>query len=102
MNPEIKAKWVDALRSGQYEQGASLLMYARERAGETEVQGSGSVATVTPYDYKDGLLYMDRTPKFPLEQIAVATHAPRYSYSGSLLSRSGCSWLMLGWRVEPR
>jgi beta-galactosidase/beta-glucuronidase len=31
----------------------------------------------------NGLLYADRTPKFPIEQIAAATRATRYGYDGS-------------------
>ena len=29
------------------------------------------------YQEANGLLYMDRTPKFPIEQIAIATRGPR-------------------------
>jgi len=29
------------------------------------------------YQEANGLLYMDRTPKFPIEQIAVATRGPQ-------------------------
>ena len=31
----------------------------------------------------NGLLYADRTPKFPIEQIAAATRATRYGYDGN-------------------
>jgi hypothetical protein len=31
----------------------------------------------------NGLLYADRTPKFPIEQIAAATKATRYGYDGN-------------------
>lgn len=35
MDPELKARWIEALRSGEFEQGYSLLKYSSGNAGES-------------------------------------------------------------------
>lgn len=36
MNPEIKGKWLEALRSGRYQQGTRMLRYRPSKNVETE------------------------------------------------------------------
>jgi len=65
MNPEIKQKWVDALRSGKYDQGSEKLrshqgycclgvlcdLYAQEQNQEWEFQGAFEEENTQPTDY---------------------------------------------------
>lgn len=46
MNPQVKTRWVEALRSGEYKQGRWQLR--QPTAGETEYCCLGVLAVVTP------------------------------------------------------
>src|SRR5207248_10442363 len=53
---------------------ASLLATVRDLA---PLSGFCYTQFTDTYQEANGLLYMDRTPKFPLEQISIATRGPR-------------------------
>ena len=78
MNPEVKQKWIDALRSGEYEQGSEKLrsvsgycclgvlcdIYAKETNTEWEFRGNGET-NLQPMDY----WYFDDQSEFLPESV---------------------------------
>lgn len=81
MNPEVKQKWIDALRSGDYEQGSEKLrgvngycclgvlcdLYAQEHNTEWEFRGYDELSDETnnPMDY----WYFDEHSEFLPESV---------------------------------
>ena len=93
MNPEVKQKWIDALRSGDYEQGSEKLrsvtgycclgvlcdLYAREHDTQWEFRGYDELSDETnphPMDY----WYFDEHSEFLPESVmnwaGLKTHNP--------------------------
>jgi len=78
MNPEVKQKWIDALRSGEYEQGSEKLrsvsgycclgvlcdIYAKETNTEWEFRGNEET-NLQPMDY----WYFDDQSEFLPESV---------------------------------
>ena len=78
MNPEVKQKWIDALRSGKYEQGSEKLrsvsgycclgvlcdLYAQEHNTEWEFRGNEDT-NLQPQDY----WYFDKESEFLPESV---------------------------------
>ena len=78
MNPEVKQKWIDALRSGKYEQGSEKLrsvsgycclgvlcdLYAQEHNTEWEFRGNEET-NLQPQDY----WYFDKESEFLPESV---------------------------------
>lgn len=78
MNPEVKQKWIDALRSGKYEQGSEKLrsvsgycclgvlcdLYAQEHNTEWEFRGNEET-NLQPQDY----WYFDDQSEFVPESV---------------------------------
>ncbi len=79
MNPEIKQKWVDALRSGKYEQGSEKLrshqgycclgvlcdLYAQEQNVDWKFNGAYEEENTQPMDY----WYFDGESEFLPESV---------------------------------
>ena len=93
MNPEVKQKWIDALRSGDYEQGSEKLrsvtgycclgvlcdLYAREHDTQWEFRGYDELSDETnphPMDY----WYFDEQSEFlpysVMDWAGLKTHNP--------------------------
>jgi hypothetical protein len=83
MNPEIKAQWVAALRSGEYVQGRSSLHYLVDENGNAKfcclgvlcdlaVKAGGVVEEVdTPEEGREGVVYYDGDQSFPPPSVVV-------------------------------
>lgn len=90
MNPEVKQKWIDALRSGKYEQGSGKLrtpngycclgvlcdLYAQEHNTQWEFRGYDENANPHPMDYwyfEDRNYYL---PESVMDWAGLKTHNP--------------------------
>ena len=79
MNPEVKQKWIDALRSGKYEQGSGKLrgangycclgvlcdLYAQEHDTQWEFRGYGEHGDETNPQPMDYWYFEDRSEYLP-------------------------------------
>ena len=89
MNPEVKQKWIDALRSGKYEQGSEKLrsvsgycclgvlcdLYAQEHNVEWEFRGRGGTY-LQPQDYWYFDDQSEFLPKIVMNWAGLKTHNP--------------------------
>lgn len=89
MNPEVKQKWIDALRSGKYEQGSEKLrsvsgycclgvlcdLYAQEHNVEWEFRGRGGT-NLQPQDYWYFDDQSEFLPKIVMNWAGLKTHNP--------------------------
>lgn len=90
MNPEVKQKWIDALRSGKYEQGSEKLrsvsgycclgvlcdLYAQEHNVEWEFRGRGGTY-LQPQDYWYFEEESEFLPESVMEWAGLKTNNPR-------------------------
>lgn len=89
MNPEVKQKWIDALRSGKYEQGSEKLrsvtgycclgvlcdLYAQEHDTEWEFRGYDET-NLQPKDYWYFGEQSEFLPEFVMEWAGVSLNCP--------------------------
>jgi hypothetical protein len=89
MNPEVKQKWIDALRSGEYEQGSEKLrsvsgycclgvlcdLYAQEHNTEWEFRGYEET-NLQPKDYWYFGEQSEFLPEFVMDWAGVKVNCP--------------------------
>jgi hypothetical protein len=93
MNPEVKQKWIDALRSGDYEQGSEKLrgvngycclgvlcdIYAREHDTQWEFRGYDELSDESNPHPMDYWYFDDQSeflPKIVMNWAGLKTHNP--------------------------